>query len=70
MSQRNSEPIPPFNPQLRYTVSEAAALLKTSRPTIYALMHSGELEGLKEGARTFVTGRSIAAKCAPPVPTP
>ena len=68
MSQRNSEPIPHFSPALRYTVAEAAALLRTSRPTIYKLLHSGDLEGIKEDSRTFVSGRSIAARCAPPEP--
>jgi excisionase family DNA binding protein len=62
------KPLPPFNPQLRYTLSEAAGYLKTSLPTIYKLLHSGDLEGLKEGCRTFITGRSIAARCAPPEP--
>ena len=63
------KPIPPFDAQLRFTVSEAAAYLKTSRMTIYKLLHSGDLEGIKEESRTFITGRSIAARCAPPEPT-
>jgi hypothetical protein len=58
----------PFDPQLRYTISEAAAYLKTSRPTIYKLLHAGDLEGIKEESRTFISGRSIAARCAPPEP--
>jgi hypothetical protein len=65
----SAKPFPPFDPQLRFTVSEAAAYLKTSRPTVYKLLHSGELEGIKEDSRTFVSGRSIAARCAPPEPT-
>lgn len=62
--------LPPFDAQLRYTVFEAAAYLRTSHVTVYKLLHSGDLEGIKEGCRTFVTGRSIAARCAPPEPTP
>jgi Helix-turn-helix domain len=58
----------PFDPQLRYTISEAAAYLKTSRMSIYKMLHSGDLEGIKEDSRTFITGRSIAARCAPPEP--
>ncbi len=63
------KPLPPFDPQLRFTVFEAAAYLKTSHITVYKLLHSGDLEGIKEGCRTFITGRSIAARCAPPEPT-
>jgi excisionase family DNA binding protein len=68
-SSPSPKPIPPFDPHLRYTIDEAAAYLKTSRMTIYKLLHSGHVEGIKEGCRTFVTGRSIAARCAPPEPT-
>lgn len=68
-SRQAPKPIPPFDSQLRYTISEAAAYLKTSHMTIYKLLHSGDLEGIKEGCRTFITGRSIAARCAPPEPT-
>jgi excisionase family DNA binding protein len=68
-SQPQANSIPPFDSQLRYTVSEAAAYLKTSRMTIYKLLHSGDLEGIKEGCRTFIAGRSIAARCAPSEPT-
>jgi len=60
--------LPPFDPLLRYTVDQARAYLKTSRMSVYKLLHSGDLEGVKEGGRTFITGRSIAARCAPPEP--
>lgn len=59
----------PFDPLLRYTIDEACAYLKTSRMSVYKLLHAGDLEGIKEGGRTFVSGRSIAARCAPPEPT-
>lgn len=62
-------PLPPFDPRIRYTVFEAAAYLKTSHITVYKLLHSGDLEGIKEGCRTYVSGRSIAARCAPIEPT-
>src|ERR1700722_16814716 len=62
---RAPKPLPPFDPLLRYTVDEAAALLKSSRPTIYKDLRAGRLEAVQEGARTFITGRSIAARCAP-----
>jgi hypothetical protein len=68
--QQKPKPLPPFDAQLRYTVDEAAAYLKTSRMTVYKLLHSGELEGIKENSRTFISGRSIASKCAPRESTP
>lgn len=68
--ERKAKPVPPpFDPLLRYTVDEASAYLKTSRDTIYKLLHSQDLEGIKEAGRTFITGRSIAKRCAPTEPT-
>jgi hypothetical protein len=43
--------------------------LRTGGNVVYKLLHSGDLEGIKEGCRTSITGRSIAARCAPPEPT-
>jgi hypothetical protein len=56
----------PLDPQQRYSRAEAAAYLKTSLPSIHKLINAHDLESFKEGARTFVTGRSIAAKSLPP----
>jgi len=67
---RAPKPLPPFNPLLRYTIDEAAGFLKSSRPSIYKDLHAGRLESIQEGARTFITGRSIAARCAPPETKP
>jgi excisionase family DNA binding protein len=61
-----SKPLAPFDAQLRHTVDEAARHLKTSKPTIYKLINAGQLEAFKEGRRTFITGRSIAARSLPP----
>jgi excisionase family DNA binding protein len=65
-AERKAKPVPPFDPLLRYTVDETSSYLKTSRMSVYKLLHAGDLEGVKEGGRTFITGRSIAARCAPP----
>jgi hypothetical protein len=56
----------PLDVQQRYSRAEAAAYLKTSLPSIHKLINAHDLESFKEGARTFVTGRSIAAKSLPP----
>lgn len=63
---RQPKPLPPFDERLRSTVEQAGQYLKTSRPTIYKLIHAGLLETIKEGRRTFITGRSIAARSLPP----
>jgi excisionase family DNA binding protein len=62
-------PIGPLDPQRRHTVDQTAAYLNTSRPTVYKLIHAGLLEAFKEGRRTFITGRSIAARSLPPSET-
>jgi excisionase family DNA binding protein len=59
-------PVGPFDPQRRYTVEQTMAYLSTSRPTIYKLIHAALLEAFKEGRRTYITGRSIAARFLPP----
>ena len=63
--KREVSPLPPFDPQLRHTVDESAQYLKTSRPTVYKLIKAGLLETIKEGRRTYITGRSIAARSLP-----
>jgi hypothetical protein len=56
----------PLDVQQRYSLRETAAYLKTSLPTVHKLINGAMLEAFKEGSRTFVTGRSIAAKSVPP----
>lgn len=41
--------------KLTYTVSEAAAALGVSRPTIYRLLHRQDFPSLKIGGRTLVS---------------
>lgn len=62
---RQPKSLPSFDPQLRQTVSDAAQYLRTSRPTVYKLIKAGRLETIKEGRRTYITGRSIAARSLP-----
>jgi excisionase family DNA binding protein len=59
-------PLPPLDPLQRHTVKETTAYLRTSAPTVYKLIKAGLLESFKEGRRTFITGRSIAARSLPP----
>lgn len=64
-SIRKAVPLAPFDAQLRHTISETCGYLKTSRPTVYKLIKSGLLETIKEGRRTYITGRSIVARSLP-----
>jgi excisionase family DNA binding protein len=66
-AKRQAKPLPPFDPLLRHPVADTALYLKTSRPTVYKLINQGLLEAFKEGSRTYITGRSIAARSLPPV---
>jgi excisionase family DNA binding protein len=63
---RKPKPLPPFDERLRSTVEQTQGYLNTSRPTVYKLINAGLLEAFKEGRRTYITGRSIAARMLPP----
>jgi len=55
-----------LDPMQRYSLAEAADLLRVSRGTIYSRMRAGELVVIKDGARRFVPGAEIARKSAVP----
>lgn len=63
---RAPESLPPFDPGRRHTVKNTTRYLGTSPPTVYKLIKQGLLESFKEGRRTYITGRSIAARMLPP----
>ena len=42
-----------------YSITDICARLGLSRPTVYALLHTGRLEAVKLGRRTFITSASV-----------
>ncbi len=55
-----SQRLPDLDESQRYSVSEAAAYLRVSRPTVYKMIAEGRLESICEGSRRFVPGTEIA----------
>lgn len=55
-------PLPPLDPQQRYTVDETIRYLRSSRATIYRDIAQGRLQTIKEGARTYIPGVEIARR--------
>lgn len=47
-----------LRPQL-HTIEDAVIITGQSRSTIYRLLGSGRLQGVKRGVRTFITADSI-----------
>ena len=62
----NNETLPSLDHQQRYSVLEAAALLRQCRAKVYKDIAAGKLEAFKDGRRTYITGRSIIARSVPP----
>lgn len=62
---KKRSPLPPLDLLQRYTVQEACSYLRTSRARLYAKVKAGEIPVLKDGARTYITGRAIAAQSQP-----
>lgn len=62
----NPASLAPIDIRQRYSLREAAAYLRTSLPSVHKLINEEKLEAFKENARTFITGRSIAARSVPP----
>lgn len=55
-------PLPPLDLNQRYTIPEATAYLRQSRAKTYTDIKDGKLPILKDGKRTYVAGRVIAAR--------
>lgn len=52
-------PLPPIATQVRVPLRDTPRYLHCSMPKVYEFIESGELESFTEGARRFVTARSI-----------
>ena len=52
----------------KVSAAQAAELLGVSRSRVTAMLHSGLLEGWKDGRNTWVTKASIDARLASPTP--
>jgi hypothetical protein len=66
----NPASLAPLDTSQRYSLRETAAYLRTSLPSVHKLINEKALEAIKEGARTYVSGRSIAARSLPPSDRP
>jgi excisionase family DNA binding protein len=53
-----------FDERQRYTVPEAARLLRVSRAHLYKLFSAGSIRTIRDGRRIFVPGSEIAARSA------
>jgi excisionase family DNA binding protein len=62
--------IGPIDIHQRYSITEAAALLRASVPTVYKHIRAGRLETFTEGKRRYATGRGIAVLSLPPAERP
>lgn len=54
--------LPPLDLLQRYTINEASAYLRQSRAKTYMDISAGTLSIIKDGSRTYVSGRAIAAR--------
>jgi hypothetical protein len=55
-------PLPPLDLNQRYTIPETNAYLRQSRAKTYKDIKDGRLPVIKDGARTYVSGRVIAER--------
>lgn len=55
-------PLPPLDINQRYDVDETSAYLRQSRARTYQQIRAGEIEIIKDGTRTYVSGREIARR--------
>jgi excisionase family DNA binding protein len=59
-----SAPLPPLDPQQRYTVEETIRYLRSSRNTVYRDIAQGRLLTIKQGKRRYIPGSEIARMSA------
>ena len=58
----SNQPLTPLDLNQRYSIPEANAYLRQSRAKTYQDIRSGKLSIIKDGKRTYVSGRVIAAR--------
>jgi len=56
----------PLDERQRYTINETCDYLRCSRDYLYKLIREGEVPIIKDGCRTYVGGKTIAKRSAPP----
>jgi hypothetical protein len=56
------QPVAFFDPQLRYSIPETAALLRQSVPKTWIDIRENKLKVIREGGRTFVPGSEIVRR--------
>ena len=56
----------PFPPGVKFlnTIAETGEAIARSRSSVYEMIAAGELEAVKDGARTLVYGHSIVQRTA------
>ncbi len=59
-------PPPTLDALQRYTIPEAAALLRISRATLFKQLAAHEVASFCEGKRRFISGAEIIRRSAPP----
>jgi hypothetical protein len=69
LRNRTPQPPPYFSPELRYSVPEAAALLRQSVSRTWADIASGKLTPLRDGGRVYIPGTEIRKRCSLPQTT-
>lgn len=62
---RCERPATPLDPKGRYDLRETSGYLRQSLAKTHVDIQRGLLEVIKDGARTYITGRSIAKRCQP-----
>ena len=55
-------PLPPLDLNQRYSIPEANAYLRQSRAKTYQDIKNGKLVVIKDGRRTYISGRQIATR--------
>jgi hypothetical protein len=59
--------IPPvLDPQQRYSLPEAALILRIAMTTLYRRMQEGRISTVQDGGRTFIHGKELVRYSAQP----
>jgi hypothetical protein len=62
MSNTQIQPLPPLDERQRYSINETCAYLRQCRAKTYKDIKAGLIPIIKDGKRTYVSGRVIAAR--------